>query len=194
MRKTQKDVRGIIVKSAQEIFARFGFRKTTMDEIAQAAHKAKSSIYHYFASKEEIFKEIVEKEGNLFKKEITKAINREDTPQKKIRAYIITRMHTINQLANFYSAIKDEYLKQYGYIEQLRASNDKEEIRIMKKILNEGCEKGIYEIKDLDVTATTIITALKGMEYFWINEKDVSKAEKDIDNLLEILFNGIVKR
>lgn len=194
MEKTKKDVRGLIIKSAQEIFARFGFRKTTMDEIAQSAHRAKSSIYHYFASKEEIFKAIVEKEGNLFKEEIIKAVDRENTSREKIRAYIITRMHTINQLANFYSALKDEYLKQHDFIEELRENYDKEEIRIMKTILSEGCERGIFEIKDIDVTATTIVTSLKGMEYSWINEKDVSKAEKDINNLLEILFNGIVKR
>ncbi len=194
MEKTQKDVREFIVKSARDIFARFGFRKTTMDEIAQSAHRAKSSIYHYFTSKEEIFKAIVEKEGKLFKEEITKAINREDTPQKKIRAYIITRMRIVNQLANFYNALKDEYFIQHSYIEELRANYDKEEIGIIKKILKEGCEKGIYEIKDLDVTANAIIIALKGMECSWINEKDISKAENNIDNLLEILFNGIVKR
>jgi len=47
MAKLEKDVREIIIEAARGIFARFGFRKTTMDEIAQLAHKAKSSIYHY---------------------------------------------------------------------------------------------------------------------------------------------------
>lgn len=165
-----------------------------MNEIAKASHKAKSSIYHYFKSKEDIFQAIIEKESRILIEKITEAVNQEDTPQKKLRAFFITRMHTINQLANFYSAMKEEYLEQYGYIEELRANYDKEEIRIMKKILNEGCERGIYEIKDLDVTAITIITALKGMEYSWMKEEDVSKAEKNIDDLLGILFNGIVKR
>ncbi|HAF06996.1 MAG: TetR/AcrR family transcriptional regulator [bacterium] len=194
MAQLEKDVREIIIEAARNIFARFGFRKTTMDEIAQAALKAKSSIYHYFKSKDEIFRTIVEKESRTLREEIKKAIKQEDSPQKKLRAYVITRMHTLQCLANLYSAIKDEYLKQYGFIKKLRANHNKEEIRIMKEILKEGCDRGIFQIKDLDVTAITIITTLKGLEYSGINESDVSKTEKNIDSLLEILFNGIVKR
>ena len=35
MLNSEKDVREIIIEAASDIFARFGFRKTTMDEIAQ---------------------------------------------------------------------------------------------------------------------------------------------------------------
>lgn len=187
-------IRENIIKSAQELFARYGFQKTTMNDIAQASHRAKSSIYHYFKSKEDIFQLILDTESETLRIKITEAIKNEDTPQKKIRAYIITRMHTINQLANFYSAMKEEYFEQYSYIEKIRANHDKEEIRIMKEILNEGRERGIFQIKDLDVTASSIITGLKGLEYTWGTESDISKIEKDIDNLLEILFYGLVKR
>ena len=44
-----------IVKAAQHVFARYGFRKTTMEEIASEAHRAKSSLYYYFKSKDEVF-------------------------------------------------------------------------------------------------------------------------------------------
>jgi len=194
MTKLEKDVREIIVEVAQRIFARFGFRKTTMDEIAKAAHKAKSSIYHYFKSKEEIFQAIVEKESQLLKAEIIKAMSREDTPQKKLHAYVITRMYALRHLANFYSALKDEYFEHYGFIEKLRIKHDKEELKMIKEILKEGIEQGIFSIKDLGITAFAIITALKGLEYSWAIESNISKIEKNIDNLLEILFNGIIRR
>ncbi|MCK4642409.1 TetR/AcrR family transcriptional regulator [bacterium] len=194
MTKPKKDVREIIINSSREIFARFGFRKTTMDEIAQASHKAKSSIYHYFKSKEEIFQAIVEKESQLLKAELTKAINDEDTPQKKLYAYVIKRMHSLRRLVNFYSAIRDEYLEHYSFIEKLREKHDKEEAKIVKEILNKGIEKGIYSIKDLEITAFAIITALKGLEFSWAVESDVPRIEKNIDDLLEILLYGIVKR
>ena len=69
------DVSEIILNSAKTIFARYGFKKTTMDEIAQAARKGKSSIYHYFKSKEDIFKAIVEKEADELSAAIAKATN-----------------------------------------------------------------------------------------------------------------------
>ena len=194
MSTAEKNVKESIVEASRSIFARFGYKKTTVDEIAQASNKAKSSVYHYFKNKEDIFRSIVEKESLIFIEKITEAINKEELPQKKLRAYFLIRMHTINQLANLYSAIKDEYLKQYSYIEELRASHDREEIKIITDILSEGIEKGIFKIKNLSVIASPIFTALKGLEYYWIYENNVSTIDDNIDNLLDILFYGIVKR
>ena len=103
-------------------------------------------------------------------------------------------MYFIHRLANLHSAMRDDYLEQYGFIEKFRDKYDKVEIGIIKEILNEGCINGIFEITDLEVTAVALITALKGFEYSWIEENNVAKAEKSIDNLMGILFNGIVKR
>ncbi|HET6559677.1 MAG TPA: TetR/AcrR family transcriptional regulator, partial [Prolixibacteraceae bacterium] len=41
-----------ILKTAQEIFSKYGYKKTTLDDIANAVRKGKSSLYYYFTSKE----------------------------------------------------------------------------------------------------------------------------------------------
>ena len=189
----QKEVRDIIIDVARNIFARFGYRKTTMDEIAQATHKGKSSIYHYFNSKVDIFQAVVEKESQLLKEEISKAVSRIDSPQKELRVYIITRMHILKRLGNFYSALKDEYFEHYSFIENMREKYFRDETNLIKDILNRGVKKGIFIVEDLELTAFAIITALKGFEYLWATENNVSKTEKSIDCLLSILFKGIVR-
>ncbi|MFW6389223.1 MAG: TetR/AcrR family transcriptional regulator, partial [Marinilabiliaceae bacterium] len=55
----QDTVRIAILKSARELFAKFGYRKTTMEDIAQALRKGKSSLYYYFKNKEEIFQAVI---------------------------------------------------------------------------------------------------------------------------------------
>jgi AcrR family transcriptional regulator len=194
MDNSEKDIRENIIDVARKIFSRFGFKKTTMDEIAHAARKGKSSIYYYFKSKEEIFQAVAEVEATELKHELTNAINREDNPERKLRAYVITRMQALNRLANLYSAFKDEYLECYSFIEKLRGSYDQYELEMFKMILKEGIDQGIYRIDDLDLTAYVIVIASKGLEYHWALEKDLDKIEKSIDSLLEVLFNGIVKR
>ena len=49
-------VRDNLVNAARQLFTRFGFEKTTMNEIAMEARKGKSSLYYYFTSKEEVFR------------------------------------------------------------------------------------------------------------------------------------------
>ncbi len=86
------EVKEAIVNVARHIFSRFGFRKTTMDEIAIASRKGKSSIYYYFASKEEIFQAVVEKEASILKQELKKAINEADSPAQKLKAHVLVRI------------------------------------------------------------------------------------------------------
>jgi len=192
LKKSEK--KGIITRVAQKIFSRYGLIKTTVDEIARAARMGKASLYHYFKSKEDIFREVVEKENMLLTEKIQEAINKEDLPQKKIRAYIITRMKYLSELANIHSALKDDYLEHYAFIEKIRKRNFQEEIETIKNILKEGTKKGIFEVRDIELTSFAIISALKGLEYPWSVETPMPEVEKNIDKLLEILFNGIVKR
>jgi helix-turn-helix protein len=103
-------------------------------------------------------------------------------------------MGTMEKLANFYSAIKDDYLSHLDFIEKIRKKYDLEEIQMMQNILKEGVENNIFEIEDTSLAAIAIVTALKGMEIplFWgVEEKDI---ERRLDHLINILFNGIVKR
>ena len=188
------DVSEIILNSAKTIFARYGFKKTTMDEIAQAARKGKSSIYHYFKSKEDIFKAIVEKEADELSAAIAKAINAETTSEKKIRAYVLARMKGINNLTNLYSALKDEYLEHYSFIENVRVKYDTEEVNTIKGILKTGVEDGEFKIEDINLTAFALVTALKGLEYPLFIKNNNAKTEKRFEGLLNVLFYGIIAR
>ncbi|MCK4429912.1 MAG: helix-turn-helix transcriptional regulator [Candidatus Aminicenantes bacterium] len=191
MKKSKKIT---IIKAAQELFARFGFVKTTVDEIARAARMGKATLYHYFRSKEDVFKEVIEKESRILNKKVKDAIDKEETPQKKLRAFVLTRMMYLNELANIYSALKDEFLNHYAFIEKAREKDFYQEIKSVKNILNEGIEKNIFVIQDAELTSFAIISALKGLEYPWSIKVSLPDIETNVDKLLEILFRGILKR
>ena len=188
------EVKETIVNVASHIFSKFGFKKTTMDEIASANSKGKSSIYYYFASKEQIFQAVVEKEASILNQELLKANIDAESPARKLKMHIVVRMHAMEKLANYYTAIKDNYLSRLDFIEKIRKKSDHEEIQMMENILKEGVEDGVFEIDDTSLAAIAIVTALKGMEVplFWgAEEKDI---DRRLGNLINILFNGVMKR
>jgi AcrR family transcriptional regulator len=188
------EVKESIINISGHIFSRFGFRKTTVDEIAYASRKGKSSIYYYFDSKEDIFKAVVEKEAGIMKEEILKAIASAETPMQKLKAHVMTRMQSMGKLANFYSALKDDYLSHLDFIDKIRKDFDLEEIGMMEEILAQGCQNNEFDIRDTHLTAVGIVTALKGLEIplFWGGEE--KDPETRIDHLIHILFHGILKR
>ncbi|MBU2584052.1 MAG: TetR/AcrR family transcriptional regulator, partial [Bacteroidetes bacterium] len=58
----------LIIKSAKERFARYGFKKTSMNDIAADLRMGKATLYHYYKTKEEVFNAVIKFELNEFMK------------------------------------------------------------------------------------------------------------------------------
>lgn len=101
----KEEFRKKVIQASGQIFSRYGFRKTTMDEIARALKMGKSSIYYYFESKEEIFEAVVLYEANILRNELTTAIKSVDSPIDKMKRYVFVRMKSFEKLSNYYNAI-----------------------------------------------------------------------------------------
>ncbi len=190
----KEEFRRKVIITAGHIFSRYGFKKTTMDEIASALKMGKSSIYYYFESKEEIFEAVVLYEANVLRNELTTAIKSVESPIEKMKNYVFVRMKSFEKLSNYYNAIFDKNLNHFGFIENIRAKYDREELAILRLILYHGIRKKVFNVKDSAYTALAIQTALKGFEVplFW--KKREVNIEDRLNAILEVLFNGILRK
>ncbi len=195
MSKQDRDiVREQIINAAAVVFGRFGYKKTTMDEIAIATGKGKTAIYYYFKNKEDVFKAVIEKEAEELEKNLMEAITSKSSPDEKLKAYFYARMRTMIGLSNFYDAMKNELLDHLPFINNIRKTIDHKELELVKAILNEGVSKNIFELKDLDFAALTIVTILKGLEIPLFVENKISDLSAYIDHFVHILCYGLYKR
>ena len=188
------ETRNHIVQVAAKLFGHFGFKKATMEEIAAATRKGKSSIYYYFRSKEEIFEAVVEKEANELKGELREEIARYNDPIEQLRAYILLRMRKLRKVVNFYDALKSDYLTHLDFIESIRRRFDEEEIQVVKEILQNGADNGKFDIESPELAAVAIVTAMKGLEIPLLIQKSQGNLESRLDNLINFLFYGLIKR
>ena len=192
----QDDIKENILDVAQSIFRKYGFKKTTMDEIAKAARKGKSTLYYYFKSKEEIFAAVIEKEGNYMQNELMRIVALNISSQATLKKYILARMKLIDQVANLYDAIKDDYLSHYHFIQKYRVKYDEFEISILKQMLIKGINSKEFKIDadKIDMVAFGLATALKGLEIPFFLENKYTEIERRLDSLLDILFYGIARK
>jgi AcrR family transcriptional regulator len=192
---SKKDLnRETILKIAQDIFSKYGYKKTTLDDIANAVRKGKSSLYYYFKSKEDLFQAVIMKEVEVLAKELDKVVNRNTDPIDKLRDYMLTKINTFRNLANFYNALEND-VTAIGFIEEIKNRYEQDEIRLIKRILIEGVRKNEFEIYDFNLAAIGITMALKGLEmplsagnYGNIN------LDRSVDIILKIICYGIMKR
>jgi AcrR family transcriptional regulator len=160
----KKDLnREAILQIAQDIFSKYGYKKTTLDDIANAVRKGKSSLYYYFSSKEDLFQAVISKEVEILKEALEKVVFRSLDPEEKLREYILTKLTTFRDLANLYNALEND-VAAIGFIEEIKEKNAKDEIRMIKRILIEGVRRMKFQIDDLNLTAIGISMAIKGLE------------------------------
>lgn len=183
-----------IVVVASKIFSRYGYRKSTMEEIARALGKGKSSIYYYFKSKEEIFEAVIDREVQVLKNELTKAIKSTDDPEQRLRFYVAVRMRAFEKLSIYYKAIFNPDLDHFDFIDKQRQKYDHLEIALLRYMLWLGVKSGHYHISDTGLTALAVQTALKGLErpLFW--ERQRGGLEERLEAMTDLLFYGIVNR
>jgi AcrR family transcriptional regulator len=194
--KNSDEIREQIIDAAREVFSRYGFRKSTLDEVAMRINKGKSSIYYYYPSKEDLFKAVVEKETILFKQALFKEFSAQKTATDKLRSYVLTRMIRFQMLANFYEAIRSDYLSHLPFINEIRGKYDADETSVIQSIIYEGIVREEFHVEDPALAGTAIVIAMKGLEMpLMINEIiNENELRKRVEGLLKILFYGIVKK
>ncbi|MCE1254811.1 MAG: TetR/AcrR family transcriptional regulator [Anaerolineae bacterium] len=71
----KRDTKLAIINAAVEIFARKGFERTTVDEVAAQAKLAKGTIFYNFKSKDDIFFAIIEEGTRKFSELVSHRIS-----------------------------------------------------------------------------------------------------------------------
>ena len=191
----EDSVRNSILKSGRELFAKFGYRKTTMEDIAMALRKGKSSLYYYFKNKEEIFQAVIELEATILEHRLREVVSSDYSPRQKFNDYILVRMETLRELNNYQKAMRDETYSDYHFLDEVREKSEKAEQEMIRSVLEEGVSAGEFDIKNLKLAAVGISTALRGLELPLFRGVDnFDDFRLQLDNILSILFFGILKR
>jgi AcrR family transcriptional regulator len=100
--------RAKIVDAARSIFARKGFARGIMDEIAKEAGIAKGTIYLYFRSKKEIYKAVMDRDMEFLNKITLERMDAALNLEGKIRAFTLARLENGEARKEFFRIMDSE--------------------------------------------------------------------------------------
>ena len=190
-----KNTRGDVVKAAKVVFARLGYQKTTLRDIADEARIGRTAVYHYFPDKLRVFQEVISLELDEIAERTEEAVRAGKDPAGRFRAYVETRLKVVLELANVYSAMVDEYLDRIESIEAFRKQALEREVRTLKAVLDEGVLAGVFDVTDTALAASGVSMALKGLEYPLLAFRTGgANAEAQVNSVIDLLLWGIMKR
>jgi hypothetical protein len=185
------EVKSLIVESATKFFSKFGFYKTTMDEIAKHIHKAKGVLYYYYKSKEELFNEVLKQELNSVKIELSKIVNSDTDSLITLNRYFRSRLKLLHKAANYHETLKADFFEKYQFVKDVRDDFAKFEHTQLTSILKKGKKEGYLYIKNIDSTVNVLMMVVNGIEIPLFLQNKYAEYENTINELGTMLVNSL---
>jgi AcrR family transcriptional regulator len=184
-----------ILNKARDVFARHGYRKTTVEDIARACALGKAALYHYFSSKEEIFAEVVRAESRKILAQIRTAVDAADGPKAQLVAMLKTSFNAVSvAIAELVENKRAAELRASLPLaaEALRQFLD-EEVEILRKILETGARQGVFRKITSPSVPLVIISGLRGVQFHILEVEKPPVLEDAIDSVLDLFLEGICR-
>jgi AcrR family transcriptional regulator len=143
----------LILDGAERLFVEKGYVETSINDIAEAADFSRTSVYQYFASKEEIYLRILDRYGDLLTERVTRATAGSCPVPEKISRFLEEFRLVNREKPNFFSLyfIQRQQVEprlSAGLRAQLNAKRRKLE-NVFRDFYREGIERG--EVRDISV-------------------------------------------
>jgi TetR/AcrR family transcriptional regulator len=199
MEKKSKMTERRILNAAQERFARFGYSKATMDEIAGDVQMGKASLYYYYPTKEKLFQAVIESEQNEFIKEIETIISKPISASKKLIDYVDKRFYYFEKFLNLGTLHLHSMMDNHSIHQNYFKEFNQKELRLLSSIIEDGIKSKEFRhnlTKDLPMV---ILRAQQGFRFFYLRRNIHTTGDKallkklhlDLKTLIEILIEGI---
>ena len=77
-----------LLATARRLFAREGYERTSMRDIAEASDITKAALYYYFPNKEALYERVVLESMQSLVDDVSAAVDAADSPTARIRAFM----------------------------------------------------------------------------------------------------------
>lgn len=159
--------RQAILDAARSRFLHYGYKKTTIEEIAASANVGKGTVYLHFSSKEDILTTIVREVKKNVTAQMSAISTALCTPEDKLRRMVLAGIVTAYDAASSFAhgvELVDEILKP-----KLMACGHSEreaQLELMSKTLEEGVRRGDFAVVDGDTARAAKHLMLATMAFY----------------------------
>ncbi|NVN09588.1 TetR/AcrR family transcriptional regulator [Nguyenibacter vanlangensis] len=181
-----------IMTAAIEHFGHYGYKKTTMADLADAIGLSKAYIYKFFESKKAIGEAICALQHGKMRADI-QAIVDDDKPasDRMRRVFLALARNTVTLFSHerklhdiVYSAVEEEWASARSFADALRG--------MVEHLIREGREGGEFERKTpVDETCHAIMLVLQSIYHPLLLEQHMDTLDDDAATLASLVLRSL---
>ena len=187
--------RAAILDAALRVFGQYGYRRTTMDDIAREAGIAKGTIYLSFASKEEVFQALSRRLAQRMLAGAETARHRPGTTAGKLTAmhtaWFGTYAETIRRSPHAAELLDAKHRLSAGLVTDAGRRYQ----RLVRDVLAEAAATGELDLDTAGLTADTaaelMIASARGLESIAASP---AAYRRHLDALVRVMIAGLSRK
>ena len=176
-----------ILEAALKSFSLFGYKATTMDQVAKLANVGKGTIYTFYSNKEELFSEIVAGILKEMQEVADRSINPEQSFFENAHRALISLLDFRNEHQLTVKLIQEEKELGTKIVNQELNRLEQMIITFIKERMEKAIEKGEIRECDPEVTAFLMLKLYVALVVDW-EEHHTPLSKEEIANLFELYF------
>lgn len=188
-------IREQLIEKGRKFFGIYGLKKTNVKDLTNAVGIAQGSFYKFFASKEELYLEILQsEEKELHQMFLKNFFQVEEITRETFRRFlkeafwlveqnpIIRQIYLEGEYASFLRKVPEEKLTDHLKRDSL----------FFEPLIKEWQRDGIMLPKDPEV----IISLLRALFLLTLHKKEIGERnyEETMDLLIELICNGLITK
>jgi AcrR family transcriptional regulator len=179
-----------ILKSAAAAFRRRGYHGASVEEIADALHMTKGSLYYYFRNKEQILYFCHDYSLDILL-DLLKEVEAESrSPEEKLRRLIVAFVHMIIDELHGTALTMDLTALSPRALRRIIAKRDRFD-RGIRRVLQEGMEAGAFRRGDAKLQAFAILGAVNWIPR-WFDPRGSATSEEIGQAFADHLLRGLL--
>ncbi|MGH9318069.1 MAG: TetR/AcrR family transcriptional regulator, partial [Thermoanaerobaculia bacterium] len=168
----------LLLKAAFREVAEKGFSQVTLEDIARRSGVSKGVTLYYFASKEELFRQLVAWLIDAIGARMREAVATASDPVEKVRALVAITFPSPSRNRAFFRAYID-FCGLAARLESFRQIGARFYAgcrQVDQGIVLEGMRQGLFRVRDAGDAASTVRAIFDGLMLQWLAEKDPESA------------------
>jgi AcrR family transcriptional regulator len=194
----REDIRQMILEAADRLLARYGYKKMTIDDLAQEVGIGKGTIYLHFSSKEEVALSHIDAIIEHLKERLWAIARSEADVGVRLRLMLLARvLYRFDSVQHYSQSINDVLSALRPALLARREHYFEEEARIFAEVLTEGKKQGVFDYTDASQTAHTLLLATNSLLPYSLSTRELGERE-DIQTktarIADMLLTGLLRR
>jgi len=190
-----RSTRDAILDATDRLLARYGYKKMTIDDLAQEVGIGKGSVYLHFSSKEEIALSHIDRIIERLKKNLASIAEKPIPADERVKQMLVERvLFRFDSVQHYSQSLNDLLAYIRPSLLERRKQYFEEEAKIFARVLNDGQTSGVFRMENSLDTARSMLTATNSLLPYSLSTDELRK-RNDLKSrslaIAELLLSGI---